>query len=101
MGSDRADHVDYLVDKMRIVADFKGLQTKGFEIGSGPDLPNLLRGDPRILRQRPKTPMSGYLGKTPGSQCRDVIGFFGPKFEKLTAAGQEAQAFHSRLQITF
>ena len=86
---------------MRIVADFEGVKTMGFEVGSGPDLPNLPRGNPRILGHQTDAPVSGLLGYTPGSQCQDFIDFIGPKFEWLAATRQIAQPFDSRLQITF
>lgn len=73
----------------------------GFEVGSGPDLPHLPRGDTRIPGHQTDAPVNGFLADTPGGQCQDFVDFFGPKFEWLAAARQIAQPFGSRLQITF
>ena len=86
---------------MGIVADFKGLQTMGFEVGSSPDLTHLPGGDPRILGHQANTPVSRLLGYSPGSQCEDLADFFSPDFERLTTTWQVAQALDARLQLAF
>ena len=84
-------NVDHLVGEIGIVADFKGLQTMGFEVGSSPDLTHLPGGDPRILSHQANTSVSRLLGYSPGSQCEDLADFFSPDFERLTTTLQVAQ----------
>jgi hypothetical protein len=93
------NHIDHLVGEMRIVADFKGFQAMGFEVGSRPDLPNLPRSDPGIFGHQANAPVSGLLGDAVGRQRENFVEFVRPKLEWLTAARQILQPFNSSFQI--